>query len=219
MVTKMFRGSATKFKSKKQLNRTHIASGQVSQNLRRRSRHLGRPQHGQQITEFAAALVLLVLLFFVPMLDLGIMPIRYFMSQQLIQQYARRLSHCETLTQAYAEMNADPSLQTRLIKLGGVQPQSLELHLLISTIKPPIEKIEVIKPKTIPKDFLPEGRRGPCEYILEVLGQVEISPAIVMDFEPKVIGLSSPVPFILRADSPWENLGRNPVTKAFYMNE
>jgi hypothetical protein len=179
-----------------------------------------RRGEGQQIPEFTAALVMLVLVFFIPLLDFGILPIRYFMSQELIQQYARRLSHCETLTQAYAEMNADPSLRTRLIKLGGVDPKNLELHLLISTVKGyPLRKIEVIKPKTIPKDWWPEGRNGPCEYILELVGSVEISPAIMMTFEPKVMGLSKPVSFMLRADSPWENLGRNPITKSFYINE
>ena len=187
-------------------------------------RHIARPSgnrqsEGQQIPEFAAALVLLVLLFFVPLLDLGIMPVRYFMSQQLIQQYARRLSHCETLTQAYAEMNADPSLRNRLIKLGGVTPKSLEIHLSIATVSTPVKKVDVIKPKTIPRDFLPDGRNSPCEYILEIAANVEVSPAIMMEFEPKVMGLSKPVPFTLRADSPWENLGKNPVTKVFYMNE
>jgi hypothetical protein len=172
-----------------------------------------------QLAEFAAALVILILVFFIPLLDLGILPVRYFMAQELIQQYARRLSHCETLTQAYAEMNADPSLRWRLVKLGGVQPKSLDLHLLISTVKPPIEKIDVVKPTTIPKAWWPEGSRSPCEYILEVTAAVDVSPAIMMNFEPKVIGLSKPVPFTLRADSPWENLGRNPITKAFFMNE
>lgn len=180
---------------------------------------LGRDSFGQQLPEFAAALVLLVMLFFIPLLDLGIMPVRYFMSQQLIQQYARRLSHCETLTQAYAEMNADPSLQTRLVKLGGVTPKNIELHLAMSTVAIPVQKLDVIKPKTIPRDWLPNGHLSPCEYILEIVASVEISPAIMMDFNPKVMGLSQPLPIILRADSPWENLGRNPITKSFYMNE
>lgn len=178
-----------------------------------------RSDRGQQITEFAAALVLLVLLFFIPLLDLGIMPIRYFMSQELIGQYVRRLSHCETLTQAYAELNADPALNTRLIKLGGVKPTSIRMFLAISRVQPPLDRIEVEKPRTIPKDWLPDGKRQPCEYILELVCQCEISPAIQLNMDPKVIGLSSPVPFELSASSPWENLGRNPVTKQFYINE
>lgn len=162
---------------------------------------------------------MLVLLFFVPLLDLGIMPVRYFMAQELINQYARKLSHCESLTQAYSEMEADPSLQTKLIRLGGVDPQDLELHLIISTIRPPIERKDIVKPKTIPKEWFPDSKRGPYEYELEVVADIEISPAIIMDLKPKVMGLSKPVPFELRSDSPWENMGKNPITKMFYLNE
>ncbi|HEY9717960.1 MAG TPA: hypothetical protein V6C69_10860 [Trichormus sp.] len=186
---------------------------------RLRQRHRQRSARGQQITEFAAALVLLVLLLFLPLLDLAILPVRYFMAQELIAQYARQLSHCETLTAAYAVMQADPSLQSRLIHLGGVNPLNLELHLLISTVRTPVQKIDVVKPKTIQKEWLPEGRMGPCEYILEVRCETEISPAVIVNVEPKILGLSKPVTFILSADSPWENLGRNPITKQFYVNE
>lgn len=181
--------------------------------------HKSRNNRGQQITEFAAALVLLVMLLFLPLLDLGILPVRYFMAQEIIAQYARRLSHCETLTAAYAEMNADPSLQNRLIHLGGVNPKNLELHMMISTVRTPVLKLDVTKPKTIPKEWWPEGRMGPCEYILEVRSETEIAPAIIINFQPKVLGLSQPVTFVLAADSPWENLGRNPVTKQFFINE
>ncbi len=45
---------------------------------RRMIRRKIRSNKGQQITEFAAALILLVFLFFIPLLDLGIMPVRYF---------------------------------------------------------------------------------------------------------------------------------------------
>lgn len=182
-------------------------------------RHV-RSTRGQHIAEFAAALVLLVLCFFVPMLDLGIMPVRYFMSQEIIASYARRLSLCESLSQAYAVMNADPSLETKLIKLGGVKPQNLHLALLISRVKPPPERIVVEVPKTIPLEWLPGGRRGPCEYILEVRADVEISPAILLSgASPKIMGLNTPVPFTISSTSPWENMGRNPVTKAYFINE
>lgn len=187
--------------------------------FRRRNRVRVRNNRGQQITEFAAALVLLVLILFLPLLDLAILPVRYFMAQELIAQYARQLSHCETLTAAYTVMAADPSLQDRLIHLGGVNPKNLELHLLISTVRTPVQKLDVTKPRTISKEWWPEGKMGPCEYILEVRCETEISPAVIINFTPKILGLSQPVTFILAADSPWENLGRNPITKQFYMNE
>lgn len=184
------------------------------------SRRRTRTSQGQHIAEFAAAFVLLVLCFFVPMLDLGIMPVRYFMSQEIVSSYARRLSLCESLSQAYAVMNADPSLEAKLIKLGGVKPQALHLALLITRVKPPPDRIVVEVPKTIPAAWLPGGSRGPCEYILEVRADIEVSPAILISgSSPKIAGLNSPVPFTISATSPWENMGRNPVTKAFFINE
>jgi hypothetical protein len=65
-----------------------------------------RSNKGQQISEFAAALVLLVLCFFIPLLDLGIMPVRYFLSQELIASYARKLSLCESLSQSFAVLDS-----------------------------------------------------------------------------------------------------------------
>ena len=72
---------------------------------------------------------------------------------------------------------------------------------------------------TIPKEWLPDGKLGPCEYILEVVADIQVSPAIMMNVNPPVMGLSKAVPFQLHSDSPWENLGKNPVTKAFFINE
>lgn len=178
-----------------------------------------RSCRGQHITEFAAAIVLLVFLFFIPLLDLGILPVRYFIAQELISTYARKLSHCETLSQSYQVMNADPSLETQLRQIGGVRPNGLQLRLLINQIKLPMEHCEIEKPKSIRVEWLPNGKKSPCEYILEVSAEVEISPAIILQFQPKVVGLSSPVPCLLKATSPWENLGRNPVTKSYFINE
>src|ERR1700721_3009997 len=82
-----------------------------------------------QISEFAAALVLLVLCLFVPLLDLGIMPVRWFLAQEIISTYARKLSLCESLSQAYAVMDADPSLESQLVHLGGGEPKNITLGL------------------------------------------------------------------------------------------
>ncbi len=179
-----------------------------------------RSNKGQQISEFAAALVLLVLVFFIPLLDLGIMPIRYFLAQELISTYARKLSLCESLSQSFAVMDADPSLETKLIHLGGVTPKNIVLCLVITKTKPPIERIIVTEPKKIPKEWFPEGPRSPCEYILQLSVDCEISPAILLrGGGPKITGLTEAVPFRISATSPWENLGRNPITKGFFINE
>lgn len=179
-----------------------------------------RRNKGQQITEFAAALILLVFLFFIPLLDLGIMPVRYFLAQELIGTYARKLSLCESLSQSFAVMDADPSLETRLIRLGGVQPKNIVLRLVVTQNNPPNERVVVTEPRKVPKEWLPEGPKNPCEYILELSVDCQISPAILLRYMGvSAIGLTEPVPFRISATSPWENLGRNPITKGYFINE
>lgn len=179
-----------------------------------------RSNKGAQIPEFAAALILLVFLFFIPLLDLGIMPVRYFLAQELIATYARKLSLCESLSQSFAVMDADPSLETRLIRLGGVQPKNIVLRLVISKTNPPLEQIVITEPRKIPKAWFPEGPKNPCEYILELSVDCQISPAILLRYLGiNVIGLTEAVPFRISATSPWENLGRNPITKGYFINE
>ena len=179
-----------------------------------------RSDNGQQISEFGAALVLLVLVFFVPLLDLGIMPVRWFLAQEIIQNYARKLSLCESLSQSFQVMEADPSMETQLIRLGGVSPKNVVLGLSIAQTKNPFEKVNITVPKYIPKEWLPGGRKGPCEYILELSVECDIAPAMLARSDgPKIMGLNTPVPFMIGASSPWENLGRNPVTKNYFMNE
>ncbi len=179
-----------------------------------------RSNKGQQISEFAAALVLLVFLFFIPLLDLGIMPVRFFLAQEIIASYARKLSLCESLSQSFALMDADPSLETRLIRLGGVQPKNIVLRLIITQTRLPNERIIVTEPKKIPRDWFPEGKKTPCEYIMELSVDCQIAPAMLLRYGGvNIVGLTEAVPFRIAATSPWENLGRNPITKGYFINE
>lgn len=187
---------------------------------RRMIRRKIRRDKGQQISEFAAALVLLVFCFFIPLLDLGIMPVRYFLAQEIIAGFTRKLSLCESLSQSFAVMDADPSLETRLIRLGGVQPKNIVLRLIITQTHLPNERIFVTEPKKIPREWLPEGPKNPCEYILELSVDCQISPAMLLrNGGLNIVGLTEAVPFRIGTTSPWENLGRNPITKGYFINE
>ena len=190
-----------------------------------------RNAQGQQISEFAAAFALLFMFFFVPLFDLGVMPIRWILSQEIIQTYARQLSLCETFSQALAKLQADPSLETKLIRLGGVRPKNIRCRLIASTVRDsPPKHLFLDKPKNIPAEWLPNGRRAPIDYVVEVQADVELSPLFLVKLpEPKdanddkkpvkVPGLNGPLPMTINAVANWENLGRDPVTKNFYINE
>jgi hypothetical protein len=174
---------------------------------------------GAQLPEFAAALMMLILVIFLPLLDLGIMPIRYFMAREVVESFAHDLSHADTFTHAFAELEHANGAHERLLRIGGIEAKSVELHLIIHSVNDPTKVLDVTKPKTIPSDWLPDSKRGPFTYTLNVVAALEISPAIKFNFDPKIPGLSGSFPAVLRVSSPWEHLARNPVTKNFYINE
>jgi len=179
-----------------------------------------RSARGAQIAEFAAALALLFFVVFIPLLDLSIMPVRWFLAQELVGTYARKLALCETFSQSLARIAADPSMETKLIQIGGVKPRTINCALVISTTREPIDRYVVTVPKTVPAAWLPNGYRAPCDYQLQVSTIVDISPVFTVQLGgSKIPGLSTPVPFTIFAESNWENLGRDPVTKGYFINE
>jgi hypothetical protein len=183
----------------------------------------GRNERGSQLAEFAPALVVLAVFVFIPLLDLTIIPIRWMMAQEIVNDYARRLALCETFSASRQTMEADPSLATRLQKLGGISVQSSDLHLRISRVynyPHEADSLVVDVPGNIPDAWLPDGAKAPCHYSLEVSIKSLLAPAVIFPLGGATIpGLSAPVPWVITASHEWENLGRNPVTRRFFLNE
>lgn len=191
--------------------------------LNRQSHHKRRSASGSQIAEFAAAMVMLVFVILLPFLDFVILPVRWLMAQEIVNSYVRKLALCETYSQAYEILEADPSLSTRLERLGGVQCRKLNLKMRIARVflQPhPIEVLTVEKPGSIPPAWLPDGEKAPCIYNLELEVHAMIAPALLAPSGGlSVPGITAPVPFLIRASRNWENLGRNPVTRRYFINE
>lgn len=183
-----------------------------------------RSSRGSQLAEFTAAIVMLVLVILLPFLDFAILPVRWLLSQEIVNGYVRKLALCETYSQAHEILEADPSLATRLERLGGVKCRELKLKMRVSRVflnAHPSEVLVVEKPGQIPKAWLPDGQKSPCIYNLDLEVQALISPAILSPASGglTIPGITSPVPFLLTASRNWENLGRNPTTKRYFINE
>jgi hypothetical protein len=177
-------------------------------------------QRGAQAPEFAAALTVLLIGVFLPLLDLGIIPVRWLLSKEIIQGYTRKLALSENFTQALAILEADPSLETRLIHLGGVKPQARTCQLVISQLKPPLGTFTADKPHMIPPEWLPGGKNSPCSYEVDLSMQVDFDPLFTINLGgAEIPGLTKPFTTTINARSAWENFGCNPVTKQFYINE
>jgi hypothetical protein len=184
---------------------------------------LPRSQKGSQISEFAAALMLLVTVVFIPLLDLAIVPVRWMMAQELINSYVRTLAMCESFSESIRTEEADPSLQTRLLKLGGVDVKTMRLHLNITRVsknRDTVEYTDIDKPASIPAEWLPDGALAPCVYLLKIDIEALISPAILLKWEGMTVpGLTAPIPLMLTASHEWVNLGRDPTTEKYFINE
>jgi hypothetical protein len=182
-----------------------------------------RTSSGAQLLDFSAALIVLVCCVVVPLVDLTIVPIRWMLAQQLVNTYARKLALCETFSGSRKLMEADPSLSTRLHNLGGVDVQSINLHLRISRVRPYAHQEEVFLAETpldIPPAWLPNGGKAPCSYMLELDVKSLMSPLILLPIKDIAIpGLTRPIPLLVSGSHEWGNLGPDPTTGKFFLNE
>jgi hypothetical protein len=184
-----------------------------------------RNSRGAQLAEFGPALALLVGIIIVPLLDLSLLPIRWILAQNLVNDYSRQLSLCETFSQSMRRLNAFPSLSSRLRDLGGISADTIDMHLKVSRIYQSggagnQADLNISTPGTIPDVWLPNGANAPCSYSLEIQINSLMSPAFLF---PKcgvdIPGLTAPVPLLLTASHNWENLGRDPRTHSYFLNE
>lgn len=180
-----------------------------------------RSNAGAQVVEFGAALCILVGFIVIPMIDLVVVPIRWMLAQQIVNDYSRNLAVSETFSDALRRVQADPSLQTRLERLGGVYVKALRLQMRIGrTQDSGKEQIIREEPRQIPVSWLPDGANAPCSYSLDVLVDAEIAPAIIFKLgNASVPGLTKPIPIAIRGNHVWGNLGRNPRSGNYYLNE
>ncbi|MBP9807883.1 hypothetical protein KBF38_06205 [bacterium] len=157
------------------------------------------------------------------MLDFVVVPVRWMMAQEIVNNYARKLAMCETLSQSYATMEADPSLKVLLQNIGGVDVKSIDLHVKISrtsTLKSETESYIVSQPGRIPAAWLPSADNQSRLFSLELSVQSNMYPTVLMPgFILSVPGITAPIPMIVTASHEWGNLGRNPRTGNYFINE
>ncbi len=179
-----------------------------------------RNQAGQQASEFAGALVILLVFVAVPLVDLGIIPVRLGLAQSLVSNSVRKLALSEKASQAFRGVEENRELSDALRSLGGVELRSLRLVLSIESSKSDSTKKLIEKPGTIPVDWLPDGANCPCNYMLKLQADADVFPLVIAPLPgQKVPGLTGPVPSTFVEVSHWENLGRDPTTGEYFVNE
>ena len=178
-----------------------------------------RGARGSQLAEFGPALALLVGIVLLPLLDLVVLPIKWGLARNLVAEYSRELAMCESFSQSQNRLEAEPSLVQKLKNLGGVDVRNVDLHLKISRAGADAAQCIVVRsPGEFPQEMLPGKDGDSFLYSLELNVDSLISPAVLMPFFGQSIpGLSAPVPLQISASHEWENLGRDPASKKFYI--
>ncbi len=188
-------------------------------------RTLARGQKGSQTIEFAAALTLLVTFILIPWIDISVILMRWMMAHEMISASSRELAFCETFGQSCKNLQAQPALKNRLTAIGGVDVQSMDLQLRIARVRRTSdvnseEVFLVTNPGQIPPAWLPDGAKAPCTYSLLLKVNFLMSPAwLLSGVSCSIPGLTVPVPLSITILHEWENLGKNPISGRFFVNE
>lgn len=180
-----------------------------------------RNQLGSQLAEFGPALALLVGMILIPLLDLVMIPIRWMLVQDMVSSQCRQLALCETFSEAHSRLNLEPSLATKLKSIGGVDAKSIDLRMKITRARAGDgqQSFCAHSPGEIPPDWLPD-KNSSFLYTLELNVDSLLSPAILLPIiGPKIPGLNSAVAIEISSSHAWENLGRDPNNKRFYIAE
>lgn len=174
---------------------------------------------GQQTVELACVLVILVVAL-VPLISIGIIPLRFELARRAVGATARKLSVCDRFSDAIKEIQTGSELSDALAHIGGVHLTSADLVLSIISQRSADHEKTVEQPGRIATDWLPDGAQAPCNYFLHLKVHTDIDPLITSKLAGQSVpGLNKSLSLTIEEVAHWENLGRDPVTGEFFVNE
>jgi hypothetical protein len=173
----------------------------------------GKTNRGH-ITEFATALIVLICFIFIPIIDMGFVPMRYWLANGTINDFTHRLSHCEKRTEAYDRLSTE-ILWQKLLAACGVTVNDTTLKLIVCGNGAQEAKFD--ESQSLPPQWLPNGSNSPCVYSLELSTKIEVSPFFRIHIPLPL--LDGPLTFNISSRSQWENLACDPTTMEYYVNE
>lgn len=174
-----------------------------------------RKAKGAALAEFTAAFLVFVVFFFIPLVNLSFIGVRYLIAQGAVQEFAHRLALAEKRSDAYATLSSD-SWWSDFCNKCGVEVSGKNLDLLICGADSS-QKVRLHAGQPVSSDWLPGGSHSPCIYTLDLSVNLSIPP--IYQAGPAIPGLTAPIPFRLDGRSAWENMSRNPITSEYFINE
>lgn len=173
-----------------------------------------RSKSGSSMTEFSGAMIIFILFIFTPLLNIGILPVRYLIAHGIMTEMTHRMAVCEKRSEANKLLKTN-SWWTNLLSACGVGVKNQAATLVI--VDKGNGKTSVPISTALSGDQLPNGPQGPFMYSLQLSADCDISP--LFNAGAGLPGFTSPVTIHLTSQAQWENLGRNPETTYYYINE
>jgi hypothetical protein len=170
------------------------------------------------MAEFSCYLAILVA-FGLILIDLAAIPLRLGQLDSTLAQRVHQMTMEDRLSKSRKEIDNNFQLNQTQTSIEGVHIEDANLTILAIS-RQGDQTISLDPHKPIPSAWLPDGTNCPCTYQLNLKVHAKIDPlAIVPIAGRNVPGLSAPVEFAVDQSSNWENLGRDPYTGQFYINE
>ena len=174
-----------------------------------------RNTSGTALTEFTAAFVVLVIFFFIPLVNMSFIGVRFFITQGAVQEFAHRLALAEKRSDSYQALGTD-SRWSDFCQNCGVKVASKQLDLLLCAADGS-SQLRLNNGQTVPSEWLPGGAKSPCIYTYDLKVNIEIPP--IYNGGGGVPGITTPITLTLDGRSAWENLSRDPITTEYFINE
>jgi hypothetical protein len=169
------------------------------------------------MAEFAPALFVLLFGVMLPLLDLAFVPIRYATAYAMVKNQVQQLALSRTASDARQSLQRDGQWKARLAGCGA-EVKRTELVMVVTDRSGGRHTFSVGQKGCIPSDLLPDGENAPCVYRLQLRLDLAIAPLLSLGGNG-IPGLTAPFPVTISMLSAWENLGRDPETQEFYLNE
>src|SRR5260221_8176961 len=147
-----------------------------------------RPLLGSAIPEFASALTLFICCLLIPLADIAVVPIRYVLACGLASELAHRVALVERPSQVYTLL-AEKSWFQNLARKCGVQFGKIQIMIVCHSNCS--ESYVVCDGEKIPQQWLPDGSKAPCSYLLQLNIETEIAPLFVGG--PVIPGVTAPI--------------------------
>lgn len=162
---------------------------------------------GSTIAEFGPAFFILIIGVLVPLLYLIWLAAQYSTAQAVLSEFTEKLAHAESRSHAYKMLANDTAARDFLAKMG-VQVKEPEL-LIVATSPGSTEELNVKQGDPVPADWLPGSGKEGKAYFLELKTTLKIPIAL----------FNHPIDIDYRGRAVWANLGSNPETEEYYINE